>query len=81
MRTKQISLEKEESKINIQVFVCDCDTEMRKVGSAGCSHDSEYTFTYQCPSCKTIEMSEVIYPPYGNDRELFIKAGWVEVKE
>lgn len=54
----------EKLRITNIVPVCEiCEVEMRFVGNSSCVIDDHYSYTYQCPKCKTIEMTE---QPYGN---------------
>lgn len=79
MKETIVKYQKEKVVIPINIFVCACGQEMTCIGSAGCSHADEYTYTYQCPFCKTIGMSEKSIRGYGHSDEEFIKAGWKRV--
>lgn len=58
--------------LKIEVYVCECGTDMTYIGFAGCAHDSDYTYFYQCRSCKTVGLSG-----YKHDRKEEVeKAGY-----
>lgn len=61
--------------IKNSVLTCEDDgADMRYVGSAGCPHDDNYTYFYQCTKC--MKMETVDSKPWGYDKEEFEKAGW-----
>lgn len=67
---------KDKTVININVFLCECDGLMRLIGAAGCSHNSEYTYFYQCRTCKKVEASIFERPSSMYDPESMKAAGW-----
>lgn len=59
MTEKTLEFRKETSIVGVRVPWCDYDQrQMTLVGSAGCSHASEYTYFYQCKGCKDVDSSE-----------------------
>lgn len=77
-----IKWRKGRQKVTVQqnVFACDCGEIMRMIGGAGCSHDSDYTYFYQCDSCKRVESSSRCIESYTNNTDSFIAAGYKRVK-
>lgn len=79
MKEGKIIFEKDGTKIDMDIFLCLCGEEMIFIGSAGCPHDSNYTYTYQCPVCKSIGMSDFSRPRSGFDRESLLKGKWKQI--
>ena len=52
-----------EADLRITEVLAGCETdgsEMRFVGRTSCVHDDYYTYMYQCPTCKLVEIHD--YP-------------------
>ncbi len=80
MKAKVITWVKDGIEIKQIVPECSCGGRAKLIGSAGCSHSEEYTYTYQCLDCKTIVMLDGVYGHNSENTEEFIKGGWKEIK-
>lgn len=74
MKEIKIIWAKKGYKITQLALKCLCGEIANLIGSAGCNHDNNYTYTYQCPNCKTIKMCDRIIER--QDDKSFIEAGW-----
>ena len=67
----------EKHTITIKAFVCPCGGNIVDIGSAGCSHNDDYTYFGQCIKCKNV-FSKDNGSFRGDDMELL---GWKLVLE
>lgn len=74
MEIRQLKFEKGTSKIEISFVFCECGGMARNKSWVGCSHSEEYSYFYQCPKCKNIEIyNNCVERESLEDLE---KAGW-----
>lgn len=72
---REIIWEKEGTQIKREIEVCvDCGGDMFYVGSAGCSHNDEYTYFIQCKQCKKVNIGDTYFRT--NDYEDLSQYGW-----
>lgn len=74
-----VEWEKQGTVVRVGTPVCDCGSFMRLVGSAGCPHDSEYTYFLQCPTCKTLETTDHLPQCFSTTHQGMEEAGWKPV--
>lgn len=79
MNRKIIYWKKEGTTVGQHVYACDCGETMRLIGSAGCDHDDDHTYFYQCRKCKDVQSASE-HLPYHSDLS-FLEAGWKKVDE
>ncbi len=75
---KQIPYKKEKTKIDFNFLVHSCGTIASLIGSAGCPHDSNWSYIYQCSACKDIAVWD--YRVEQNSHEILEGAGYKQVK-
>jgi hypothetical protein len=74
MKTGTIKWKKGKVIVGIHAAICECGSVMSSIGSAGCSHNNEYTYFFQCPMCKIVDTTETYIK--SEDME---KYGWKKV--
>jgi len=75
MNTREEIYTKEGQEIKNMVPTCEDDgADMRYVGHAGCPHDDNYTYFYQCTHC--MRMEAVDRKPLGYNTKELEGAGW-----
>jgi hypothetical protein len=63
--------------MDVDSFGCECGGIMRLVGSAGCPHDENYTYFYQCEKCLKCQSDSYLLPrDTYRDLELY---GWKQI--
>lgn len=77
MREAQSKWVKDKTEIDQTIYICDCGGEMKSVGSAGCAHDDNWTYFFQCVKCKNVESSGTDKSRYGGELEQY---GWTRIK-
>lgn len=63
-------------KIGFSFLICDCGARAIYKGYAGCSHDADTAYFYQCPSCKDIEIHDTRVMKAGEGFDELISMGW-----
>lgn len=75
MKNIEIKYKHGKSVVSVKRYACENDEAvMEEIGSAGCAHDGDFTYFFQCPVCKTISTS---YSGY-RDKDLE-DYGWKKV--
>lgn len=59
-------------EISVKQFMCTCGGIMNYIDCAGCPHDDNWTYFYQCADCKILGTS----PFQRNQGEDLRKYGW-----
>lgn len=58
MKEVKLKWEKDGKTVEVYGFICECGGIPLNIGSAGCSHNQEFTYFYQCPNCKSVYLSD-----------------------
>jgi hypothetical protein len=77
METAYVEWKKDKTIIKQDVYVCPSDgSPMRYIGGAGCSHDDNFEYFYQCEKCKYVHSSNMQKPRYSMSTADFEAGGW-----
>ncbi len=64
------------SPLTISTYECSCGGEIREVGNAGCTHDDDRTYFFQCKICKDVYTSGRLH----SSPKEYLEAGWEIIK-
>ncbi len=82
MKIVAVKWKNRKSVVTIDTPFCDeCEGEMKYVGSAGCSHNDEFTYFIQCESCKKVETTYSIPDSMRDIHKNLGSYGWKKVEE
>lgn len=73
----QVKWKKGKTIVPINCYLCpDCGEVLNNIGSAGCFHDEQWTYFYQCEKCKLVLLNNTSL-----GTEDMSQYGWTKVKE